>query len=87
MAVGLVAVLMPAPAIKPAVDFQIDVLPSGDPRWPWKTRITSRDASGQLVGVRNLRALTEAEANDRAQMLRGRNAQDDIADLNEDRPA
>lgn len=69
---------MPAP-VRPVAQIQIDVVESGDLRWPWKVRITSRDASGGLVGVRNLRALTERDAESRAQMLRGTNAKDDIA--------
>lgn len=70
-----------AAAMRPAVDVRIDVVPSGDLKYPWKVRVTTRDADGKLVGVRNLRALTEREAEDRAQMLRGRNAKDDIARL------
>lgn len=66
-------------ALRPAVEVKIDVLPSGDLKYPWKVRVTTRDANGELVGVRNLRALTEREAEGRAQMLRGTNAKDDIA--------
>lgn len=79
---------MPAPKVPPVVDIRVDVIPNrSSDTWPWRVRITSRDARGTLVGVRNLRALTEAEAKERAAMLRGRNAQDDIATENEDRPA
>jgi hypothetical protein len=62
--------LMPAPKTLPAVDVRVDVLPSGDPKYPWKTRLTTRDERGNLVGVQNFRALTEAEANERADRLR-----------------
>lgn len=61
---------MPAPKILPAVDVRVDVLPSGDPKYPWKVRITSRDERGTLVAVRNLRALTEADADESANRLR-----------------
>jgi hypothetical protein len=64
---------MPAPKIAPAVDVRIDVIESGDPKYPWKVRITTRDARGKLVGVRNLRAVTEADANERADRLRSVN--------------
>lgn len=48
----------------------VDVIPSTDPKWPWKVRITTRQPDGQLVGVRNLRQRTESEAVKHAAQLR-----------------
>lgn len=52
-----------------AVTVRIDVIASGDPKYPHRVRVTTRDAHGTLVGVRNHRATTEAEARDIAARL------------------
>lgn len=41
---------------------RVEVLPSGDLKYPWKVRVTTRDEHGRLVGARHLRAFTEGEA-------------------------
>ena len=53
-----------------ATAVQIKAVPSGDPKYPWKVRITTRDEHGRLVGVRNLRQINEAEARKHADQLR-----------------
>jgi len=51
---------------------RVDVIPSGDDKYPWRVRVTTRDENEVLVGVRNLRALTEDEAERIAEQQRER---------------
>jgi hypothetical protein len=42
---------------------RVDILTTGDAKYPYRVRVTTRNEDGHLVGVRNLRAVTEDDAN------------------------
>jgi hypothetical protein len=41
---------------------RVDILSTGDAKYPYRVRVTTRDENECLVGVRNFRAVTEADA-------------------------